>query len=335
MVIVLGVVAVLTVMVLQLAVSTEILAREAQVAATRSELRFAAESAAEWTVWMYLADRRSNPSRQLGRPLDPALAANQGERWLADGAWHILEDGGAIVVVTINDADTGIDISGNDPGRTLRELLIVDSTDPEVVERVNVFADLAGDYVDGGLDLRRLHGMEKDEYAAAGWPDLPRNAPFQFREELLWLEGIDELMGLTGETHAGRFLQALRLIPPPGTAFDRQRNANFFSASPALLQAKLGLAPADVDELLAARRRWWQGDQTAFDNLPPDMLTRLRSLFSLQESGIVAIRATARWPGGEIVRTIQLVRDCRRPPSAAGDIPAWQNWEKLVDPLVP
>jgi len=334
LVIVVGVIAILTVMLLHLTVVSGIIAREAQVSAARTHLRYEAESAAEHACWLYLSDRKNHPSRGIQTAADIDLAVeDQEERWQADGVNHALQLGRFQADIAVLDADRGLDISGANPANSFRKLLTEeDNDDPGIQEIVSYVVDQLADYVDGGDDFRRLNGMERDDYEAEGWPDLPRNSPFQFREEILWIEAIPEAMGLLGWSNAGDVVKAFRLVPPRGLKFPRNQKPSFFGASPILVRTQLDISDVEVDDVLDARNRWQRGDSAALDELSTELANQIRSAFSFNESGIVTITATARMPGGEIARTVRITRDCRTPPNANATVPVWNNWETQLDP---
>lgn len=334
MVIVIGVIAVLTLMILHISVASGILAKEVQVAVARMQLRYDAESAAEHACWMFISDRKRHPSRTISTSQEVALSIGEDEvRWQADGSGRQLDLPGMNAVVAILDADQGLDISAANAAQNLKTLLAAEEAiSPEASELLPFFTDQITDYIDGGDDFRRLNGMENPDYAAQGWPDLPRNNPLQFREEILWIPAVPEFMALLGMTSPAELVGSLRLIPPRGSSFPRQQKPNFFGASSALLRSKLNLDSADAAMVMEARDRWQRGDSGALDGLPPEILAQIRGQFSFAETGIVTVTATATLPGTEIKRSLRLTRDCRTPPPANSLLPAWENWEMTLDP---
>lgn len=334
-VIVVGVLAVLTVMLMHITVASGILARESHVAATRTRLRYDAESAAEHACWMYLSDRKNHPSRGIQTSAVVELATlEEEERWRLDGVVHKVEVPGGDVEVKLLDADSGIDVGGADPAGNFRSLFDLEEEDPnlETPDIVNIVTDQIADYVDGGNDFRHLNGMERDDYELDGWPDLPRDMPFQFREEMLWIEAIPEAADVLGIAGPRALLETMRIIPPRGVAFPSRQKPNFFAAPATLIGAKLRLFEEEIDEVLDARRRWQSGDPAALEELPNETNSLIRANFSFNESGIVTIVATAQLPNGEIARTIRITRDCRKPPSANRDVSVWENWQAILDP---
>ena len=73
-----------------------------------------AESAANRTLCLLLADRAKNADRRLGAETDGTA-----ERFLADGTEHTVTAGGRTVSVRIFDAVAGLDLAGRNPARQL------------------------------------------------------------------------------------------------------------------------------------------------------------------------------------------------------------------------
>ncbi len=329
MVVVLSVVAVLALMVAHITVSSEIAAREAQVAAERARLKYVAESAIDRGFWMLLLDRRDYSSRALGATrLDAEATA---EAWMADGRPHALDIGDARVEIRLSDADRGLDVSGANPAAALRTFLLGDEPDFETTDAVDRFTDVLLDYIDrGDGDLTHLHGTERPDYEAEGWPDLPRNGALQFREELLWTGAVGELLALLGDNVSVEDLMSgVRLIPPTGRTFPRNSKPGFFAAAPLLLQRQARLTAAELADVLAARQAWQEGKEELFASLDPDLAARMRQLFSFNESGIVTLQATAWGRDGEIRRSLEVTRECQRLSGAQGQR-RLENWCKFL-----
>jgi len=338
--VVLGVAAVVGVMAAHLAVLSEVTAREAFVAAARDELKYAAESAAERALWLFLADRATYANRTLGQELigreDPAA-----EVWMTDGKPHQLTVGNATVTVTLHDADSGLDFSGT-AADGLRDLLRSDDVSQQIA--VDRFLDVLADYVDAD-DQERLHGMERRDYEAEDYPDLPRNGPLQFREEAYWLKGLgDALTHVAGGTGSGVVKPtALRPIPPRGCSFSQSRAGragtgraglpSFFASHPTVLRLVGGLTDAELSLVLEARARWQATGEPLEQNLTPDILGRLRTRFSFLESGVAAVVASAATADGQVVRVLRLTRDCRPggPAFADPEQKRLSYWEKTCE----
>lgn len=327
LILVVGVAAVVALMAGHIAVTSETLAREAHTAATRTRLRYVAESASERAFWLLLADRARFGNRALGRSaLD--RGPDEQEAWMMDGRQHELTVDEFTVQVVIRDADTGLDVSGPNAAQALREALRSDDVERQQV--VDRFLDVLADYIDAD-DAKRLYGKEVDDYRAEGHPDLPRNAPLQRREEVFWIDGLAAVLAQTGDlARVGQMdADTVRLIPPPGLQFPAARRGPggttasgrpaFFSATPYLIRSVGRFTDDEMRQVLEARAEWQAEGRVLDESLAPELMARLRSLFSFDESGIATVVATARSADGQVVRTLRVTRDCRPGPSAFAD----------------
>lgn len=331
LIIVVGTLAVLAFMVMHLTVISQLVSAEAKVAASRTYLAYAAESAADRAFWMLLQDRRRFGNRTLG--VAAAERAAQGkaeEAWMMDSRPHSLMVGEYPASVKLADADSGLDFSGANPSSNLRVAL--QSDDLQQNDTVERFLDVLTDYLDPD-DTKRLHGKEVSDYASEGWPDLPRNNPVQCREEIYWLDGLFDAVSFKGGDTAGADAggidqDAVRIIPPPGRSFPRSQRPSFFSASPALLKSLTPLTQAELPIVLAARQQWEDSGAIISEVLDAALYQRLSSKFSFQESGVVTVKAVATTPDGEIRRELSITRDCR---NLRGNLspPALVYWERL------
>ncbi|MEI8080166.1 MAG: hypothetical protein WCH61_11125, partial [bacterium] len=261
---VIGALLVLNIMAGHLVAISEVAANEALVAAERARLSYAAESALDRAFWLILADRRKNANRTMGtanqRP-DPTL-----EVWMADGSAHEIMVDGVKVLVAIQDGESGIDISGPNAATTLRSML--SGPDKEKNDELDRFLDIFQDYLDTD-DNKRLHGKEREDYLADGWPDMPRNGNLQFRDEAFWLEGLAAAMSSNTMADMGSAavttepvkpealnLESIRIIPPSGIIFPRTQKPNFFSATPTMIQQLGAFNPAELALIMGAKLSW-------------------------------------------------------------------------------
>jgi hypothetical protein len=334
LILVLSALAILAIMATHVTVVSEVAGEEAKVTATRGRLAYVAESAADRAFWLLIADRRQYPNRVLGvaqieRPADA------GEPWMMDGRPHSLPVPGARVQVVVADADCGMDFSGPNPAPALRTLLVTeDIRRNDVVDR---FLDVLSDYYDPD-EVKRLHGKESQDYAAEGYPDLPRNAPLQVREEALWLTGIEEVLHLdqienqTAVT-APPDLSAIRVIPPLGTVFARRSPLDsFFSVSPEVIRRRLNLQDQEMKAILDARQRWFRNGEPVAQNLSPTLLQRVGAVFSLnpQESDVAMVTVIAADAAGAIQRESRSVRNCRSLQMGSLAGPTLVCWEQVL-----
>ncbi len=324
MLLVVGALFVMAVIAANLVGLSEVAADEARVSAERSRLRHVAESAADRAFWLIIADRRQYGNRTLGQG-DAARPDATTDAWMADGTPHELAVDDHPARVEIRDAAAGLDLSDT-TGRTLRTALATGDADADA--DLDAFLDVYRDYADSD-DNRRLHGFEKDDYAAAGWPDMPRNGRLQFREEFFWLNGAGDALARFAETATTAGLSAaaaqdadaaaatppsvdaLRIIPPDGISFPQTQLSNFFSATPEVIRQAASLTPDELAAVLEARRR------SLTEGLPLDqlldlpLLQRLRQRLSFQESGIATFVVTAFSEDGDIRREVRCTRDLR------------------------
>lgn len=332
LVIVLSTLAVLAVLATHVAVLSEITAAEAKAAASRGRLLYAAESAADRAFWMLLWDRRRYPNRALGDDQTLARENDAVEPWLMDGRTHSWDGPDGAVAVTVVDANRGLDVSGAAADQTLRTALMV-SDDHDRQLAVDEFLDLFADYLDSD-SFRRLHGKEEDGYSAEGWPDLPRNGPLQFREELFWLEGLaaamtaargDEVAADAPPVRPGE--DDFRIIPPPGSSFPRGQNGAFPPS-----QEELQRYFPDAKDQARLREGFgrWLGGEALDQAVPADLLGRLQQHFSFQESGVATLTVTAAAANGAVRRTLRVTRDCRNLRNGNTSQPTLAYWERFA-----
>ena len=161
-------------------------------------------------------------------PADPG-------RWQGDGRTHDWEFDGARLAIVITDESARIDINAA-PEALLRGLFVAQGLAAADAEAL---ADAIADWRDAD-DLRRLHGAEKDDYAAAGKPHGPANANFDAVEELRQVLGMNE--------------DLYRRVEPLVTVHSGQAGINSAVAPRQVLLAIPGVTPAAVDAFLDQRR---------------------------------------------------------------------------------
>jgi hypothetical protein len=239
--------------------------------------------------------------------------------------------------VTLRQTPQGVSFAGSQPGQELREQ--VDPEDVEGRQAVETFLDIAADYVDPD-DLTHLHGMERRDYEAAGWPGLPRNAPLQFLGEICWLPGLREVLSMPpppGWTE-GQLLREVQMIPPLGISTPtRQGGAAlppFFSSSPGTLQRRGSFDAAELAQVLAARGSWQRQGVPLDLSLDAELLARVRSRFSLDESTAVtadvdAVAKSQVKSGLSCRCQVTRLLDLRRPDAYSdGARQAWALWSR-------
>lgn len=328
LILVLGFMAVTAVMIMHVATSTEVANIEAKVLTERAHLKFEAESACARAFWLTLMYRNRHPVGTLGVASTNPTEDEEDEVWRADSSIRSWDGDGFRVSVQVGDADVGLDFSGPNPEARLRSLPAYRADDVNVQEIFDEFLDELADYVDRD-DLTHLHGSEVAEYGADGEPDLPRNAPLEFREEALWLDAAAAfLTGGIEQKGSPPDLASIRIIPPRGGSFKRGLRPSFFSASPNLIRQLTGLTDLDLTTVLRARSNWQTARIPLDQSLDPALYARLRARFSFIESGIYSVRAVARH--GDIQRAVRLVRDGRVSGLRFQVTRPWiTNWEKV------
>lgn len=320
LVVVMGTAAVAAVMAAHVMLISETVAREAAVASERQALRYDAEGAADRAFWMHLVDRRLVADRSLG-VASPEREILDAEPWMLDGRPHRLE--GTAATVRLSDALQGISFAGPQPAQELRDL--ADPTDTERQEAVDVFLDVVADYVDAD-DLTHLHGLERDGYADAGLAGLPRDAPIEFREEVYWLPGWQDVL-----------YGPVQVIPPPGIPLTQVGRGPalppFFSSAPGVLEQRGGFDPAELAMVLEARRLWQEQGVPLDQSLDAALLGQVKARFSLTESPVATIEVEAVSASG-VSRRLSVTRsaDLRRADSYAdGARQSWALWRRQWD----
>lgn len=328
LVLVVSILAVISVMVAHMVVVSRVSRVEAKVLADRHSLRHTAESAAEWAYWMYVNDRRQFPAahRDLLAEQPPVETRGNQPPWLADARKHTLnppdqpgepfrvrsgdnEAPGTEIQVTvrIEDVNRGHSLQGKTPHNNIDDSFL----DLEENEELRAFLDRLADYTDQD-NVTRLDGLEQAQYESRGEPALPRNAPLEFREEVLWIPGIVEAFrrGTVGTARAQGVLDLFQPVPPPGRKMPNSKKPSIFAASPTLIRQKLDLGLGQAEAVMEALEQAESENQPLATVLSPDILQQVRRHFSAGESGVATIVATARAPGGTS-REVRILRDCR------------------------
>lgn len=342
LVLVVSILAVISVMVAHMVVVSRVSRVEAKVLADRHSLRHTAESAAEWAYWMYVNDRRQFPGAHRDLLVEQPPVETRGNQppWLADGRKHTLtpppmpgepfrvqsgdhEAPGTDIHVSvrIEDVNRGYSLQGKSPHNNIDDSFL----NLEENEELRAFLDRLADYTDQD-NLTRLDGFEQAQYESLGEPALPRDAPIEFREEVLWIPGVVEAFqrGTDGSGRAQAVLDLFQPVPPPGRTMPNSKKPSIFAASPALIRQKLDLGLGQAEAVLQALERAESENLPLATMLSPDILQQIRRHFSAGESGVAKFIATARSPGGTS-REVRILRDCR------GTVGQTQRTFKYID----
>jgi hypothetical protein len=247
----------------------------------RAEAAYLAESAAARVIWLLRYDCATHPTRELGG--EEILQNKDEERFMADGSIHTIAISGGQAEVAIQDMINGTDISGPTPDKALKRNAddAEFSEDEALFERHEKFINALRDYVDADSLLQLVDGFEADEYANIGRRPLPRNAPFQYREEVLWIPGAKEFF----KANEAGVLDAFLILPPTLRLPPVRGKPNFFSAGADQLIKEGGFTAAEAEEIIATRERWRKEPGKLEDTFDPEILSRLQQRFSFRESG--------------------------------------------------
>lgn len=281
---VLGVLATVLILVAHLMTVAEIIAKEAKVASLRSEMRFQAESAADTGFWMLLTDRRLFANRRLGQSLEAREAVSDFEPWMVDRRAHAFDNDSCHVYLQA--AEQAFIVTKPE---ALKDN--VDPDDQEKLDEISTFIDVLNDYTDRD-DLKKLYGMESDDYAADGLPTLPRNNAMQFREELYWLPNWQNCV--VGE---------VTIIPPRNINYVMGRNRpSFFSASEEYVKQLLDLSDAEWDAIEQARQEWANDGTPLEESLDAALYQTILGAFDFNEPNLATISAVCHAPTDPRIR---------------------------------
>lgn len=278
----LGILAVVSLLAASAVVLSQYAEKDSYTFSSLTRSSYIAEGAANRLYWLILNDRKKYPQRNIDIS-DDALQEDE-ERYLADGTPHLFEDYyGEKVKYEIRDAVGGMDVSGSMPQRDLIAFMGDLEKDSAERERLEVIGNRLQDYVDSD-DLVKLHGMEQSEYLQANLINLPRNRPFQYREEMLL---IPEIQQLCQPDNSGR-LTSIRLIAPQGLQPIGGR-PNLYSSSISQIASRCRLTDMETAELEQAFTEWNKNKTPLKKTLPSGFLKRLEMYYGTSESGFYTV----------------------------------------------
>jgi len=249
---------------------------EASTATDMSDSLYQEESMLNRACWIMLHDRQKYNDRNLG---NVDYRQIHEVRFMADGVEREMEINGRKVKVTVMDMVTGLDVSGYNPDKQFYAYTNQMFNDSKGREDLEIFRNCLLDYVDTDDNIR-LNGMEAADYVALGEPNLPRNRPMQFREELLWIPDAVKLFPPDGYG----LLSSCRVIAPQGMATNFGK-PNLFSAPPQVIKMFCLLTDLELEKTLAALKKWKTDRIPLKDSLDPTLLTKIQAQMSLSESG--------------------------------------------------
>ena len=278
----LGILAVVSLLAASAVVLSQYAEKDSYTFSSLTRSSYIAEGAANRLYWLILNDRKKYPQRNIDIS-DDALQEDE-ERYLADGTPHLFEDYyGEKVKYEIRDAVGGMDVSGSMPQRDLIAFMGDLEKDSAERERLEMIGNRLQDYVDSD-DLVKLHGMEQSEYLQANLINLPRNRPFQYREEMLL---IPEIQQLCQPDNSGR-LTSIRLIAPQGLQPIGGR-PSLYSSSISQIASLCRLTDMETAELEQAFTEWNKNKTPLKKTLPSGFLKRLEMYYGTSESGFYTV----------------------------------------------
>lgn len=325
LVMVLGVLATCMLLIVHMMTVSEILGREAMAAVRKSEQRYLAESAADYSFWMHLTDRRLFSDRSLGQSEeDEQRDSLDFPPWMMDQRAHEFDNG--TVVSYLMSGQEGFDYAN--PSSLSASL--DSSDDSDYLADIEDFTDVLTDYQDED-DLRELDGMEADDYADAGFPTLPRNGKPQFRAELYWLRNWANVIP-----------NEIAIIPPRGVSMSNGQSGNGVSSKPSFFSASEDLIwwtlrnedESDVEQILAARLLWLQEGTPLNDSLDEVLYSKVSNAFSFTEGKVMAICVTATDDSREfwtVFRMTRLVDSTDRNFFADKNRQTLSIWERTIE----
>ena len=218
------------------------------------------------------------------------------DRYLADGSPHEIDYYGIPVKFTITNGVSGYRITGASDF----DVFTSNRTDEALVtDAVTVFQNRYTDYEDEDDDVSE-DGMEREDYESYGWYNLPRNGSMQYREELLWIPGSEDLLPPDAD---GR-LSSIRHF-----RITESGNPSIYTATYAQLRTYAELDVEQAVNVLNALRQWRLDRTPLEDLLTEETLSAVRSRFSFTESEYYTVRiyqtnADLR-PGARLLFTFQ------------------------------
>ena len=249
--------------------------------------QYICEGAANRIQWLVASERAKHPSVSY-QNFD--YADTEYERFLPDGVEHTMDYHGVPVKFRITDAAAGLDFSARMRNTTLSRLRMNSATDTEYQDVMEKLRDQINDYVDSN-DTVSGEAYEEAEYDELGQAPLPRNAAFQYREELFYLP---EFMELFPADKNGR-LSSIRVIPPDSmmTVQTTSRNnrggtttrrTNLFANSPNLfgapdlyLKRVFNLEDSEVAEIREGIRQYQTEQVKLSDVIDSTLFQKIRN----------------------------------------------------------
>ncbi|TNJ35554.1 general secretion pathway protein GspK [Arenimonas terrae] len=208
-------------------------------------------------------------------------APDSRQRWVPDARANEFPFEGYRIQVRVQDEAGKFDLNVTDPTR-LAALMVALGVEES---RARVLAGTIQDWRDPDELLALEGGAEDRDYAAADLPYGAKDQPFTTLSELQQLLGMDEA--------------TYRLLVPYVTVFTARASPEAAFAQPPVLQA-MGLEPAQIAQLVAARESWRPG-------LPPPLMPDGSTLAAVG-SGTYSVASRATRPDGSQVEVTATLR---------------------------
>lgn len=218
------------------------------------------------------------------------------DRYVADGSGHEIDYYGTPVKFTITNAISGYVINS----AADLDALATNRTDETLVtDAIDIFKDRYNDYTDSD-DTTREDGMETEEYEELGMKPLPRNSALQYREELLWIPGSEELF----PTDADGRLSMVRNFRISSIG-----NPSIYTATYGQLRTHGHLTAEEAAKVLEALKEWRQEKTPLSDLLDETILPKLKTYFDWKESDFYTVRISQtnqeQRPGARLIFTFE------------------------------
>ena len=273
-----------------LAALSQVCALESAGMTGRGRSEYIAEGAAARIRFLIEADLEQFQERT---PENADYSGDGHDRYLADGSEHVLDYYGREIRFTIEDGISGIPL-GN--GNALTVLQSNRTEETLVTDAVELASRRLGDYTDNDTSVQE-DGLENGEYEALGMWNMPRNGALQYREELLWIPGIPELLPVDKD---GRLSLVRNFLLPSGGAW------SIYTVPYAILRTQGGMTPEQALHVLRAVKKWQIDRIPLAESLNEEELALARQ-FSWTESGYYTVRIlqtdSERHPGARLLFT--------------------------------
>ncbi len=148
-------------------------------------------------------------------------------------------------------------------------------------------------------------GGEVDEYEALGLSPLPRNNKLEYREEALMIPDSSDFF----QPDSNGVISAFRIIPPLGMKQIKGKD-NFFATDENNFTTDGQFTETEVEAIVTARKAWEDEKIPLEESLDHALLSRLKSKYSMKETGIYTIMIEAspgeNLPGKQFTCTVEV-----------------------------